>query len=188
MAELDATGTPTVTPNFKKSMALYNHSCQSCHGEGGRGKGPLADSLDIEPQGFISIAPEQRLAPYDTFNMIAAGFPSIAMPAYGLKLTDDDLWSLAHTLAALPYPEAARQQWLDLKPEVKKTLKVSGLTLALLGSKNDQELEAWLQDLRRRAGPEDQWTKDPTLLPMLRRGAAFDLTIPRSKSPGPQPR
>ncbi|MFB6373467.1 MAG: cytochrome c, partial [Bradymonadaceae bacterium] len=80
---------------------LYVRYCQTCHGAEGRGDGPAAESMETKPRDFTSghfkfASTIAGLPPTDgdLFRTIAQGVPGTAMPAWGNRLDDDEIWAL----------------------------------------------------------------------------------------------
>jgi mono/diheme cytochrome c family protein len=80
--------------------ALYEINCRMCHGDTGRGDGPLASTLPITPPDY------QLHIPYHNdgvlFTWISEGLPldsdEKVMPAFSSKLTEDERWDLVNYL------------------------------------------------------------------------------------------
>lgn len=71
----------------------FGEFCQACHGEDGRGDGPLAATLPRRPRDFWAhfgsghTPPDGRL-----YFWITYGMPGTGMPAFGGRLTDTERW------------------------------------------------------------------------------------------------
>ncbi len=65
---------------------LFSIACKSCHGVDGYGS-PMAPALNN--QIFLSQTPDAAI-----YQIIAAGVPGTMMPAWGIRLTDDEIRSL----------------------------------------------------------------------------------------------
>lgn len=102
---------------------VYRRFCASCHGVGGRGDGPVADSFTIEVPDLTSIARRARgVYPRDQVvriidgRHILAAHGSRTMPVWGVELTgaalaEDDVRLIIERLAdyvgELQQPSAA---------------------------------------------------------------------------------
>ncbi len=72
---------------------LFHIACQSCHGTDGYGT-PMAPALNNEI--FLADTPDAAI-----YQIIAGGIPDTLMPAWGNRLTDQDLQSLVAYLRSL---------------------------------------------------------------------------------------
>jgi len=100
-------------PFLVEGRAVYLARCVSCHGESGRGDGPIARGLAGPPVGDLTDAdwkhgdrPEQVLA------VITEGVRDTVMPAWKGSLSDRDLrgaTAYVYFLAGRPVPEALRR-------------------------------------------------------------------------------
>jgi putative copper resistance protein D len=76
---------------------LYTQNCQQCHGEDGRGDGPLASTLPVPPADFRLHVPYHEDEFF--FNVITNGLGSI-MPSFGEQLTEEERWHIVNFLKA----------------------------------------------------------------------------------------
>jgi cytochrome c oxidase cbb3-type subunit III len=98
---------------LNQGRTIYLGRCATCHGNSGRGDGPIAGSLIGPPVGNLTDErwkhgdqPDQVLA------VIGKGVPSTRMDGYGRVLDPPDLRAVAayvYYLAKRPVPEALRQ-------------------------------------------------------------------------------
>ncbi len=75
----------------------YVLRCQGCHGPGGRGNGPGAEVLDLKPANFTQdtlLAARNFDAAFQKIRMGGGGVHGSSMPAWGVMLTDGDVWDL----------------------------------------------------------------------------------------------
>lgn len=84
---------------------LYARYCQSCHGADGEGDGPAAESMAPKPRDFTSghfkfASTIVGLPPTDgdLYRTIAQGVPGTAMPAWGNRLEEKQIWALVSYL------------------------------------------------------------------------------------------
>jgi cytochrome c oxidase cbb3-type subunit 3 len=99
-------------PLLVEGRAVYLARCVSCHGDSGRGDGPIARGLAGPPVGDLTDArwkhgdrPDQVLA------VVAQGVPNSAMPPWKSTLSDRALHAVAayaYYLAGRPVPAALR--------------------------------------------------------------------------------
>mgnify|MGYP001828122462 CR=1 FL=1 len=81
----------------KMGRALYSEHCAACHGDTGRGDGPLAADLDTPPPDLTGIAVRnsgtfpaaQVMSEIDGYTRVREG--RITMPEFGIDLQSGDL-------------------------------------------------------------------------------------------------
>jgi len=103
-----ATATPAKQPAAEPiGRQVYANNCASCHGETGRGDGPMAQFLATPPRGLVS-------EPWRTFpasseseerkgleSAVRQGFPDRGMPAYSTRLTDEQISAVVDQVLAM---------------------------------------------------------------------------------------
>ena len=75
----------------------YVLRCQGCHGASGQGDGPGSDVLDVAPANFVQdtlLAARDFQAAFDKIRNGGGGVHGSTMPAWGVMLTDGDVWDL----------------------------------------------------------------------------------------------
>ncbi len=80
--------------------SLFQANCAQCHGDGGRGDGPLAPGLDPPPLDLsihVPLHPDGEL-----FGFIRNGIPETAMPAFIDRFSELQIWNLINFLQTLP--------------------------------------------------------------------------------------
>ncbi len=83
--------------SIDRGRILFAQNCSRCHGETGRGDGPLAASLPLQPANLydhIPYHPDQFF-----FNVITDGIGGI-MPAFGSAISEEDRWNILNFLRA----------------------------------------------------------------------------------------
>lgn len=97
--------TLSVSPESLASGAqLFEQNCASCHGENGEGDGPQAAGLsmpDLTNQEFMAGKSAQ-----DLYQAVSLGIGE-QMPAFGEKLSDAEIWSLADYTRSLTFASPA---------------------------------------------------------------------------------
>lgn len=92
---------------------VYAQHCAACHGDDGRGEGPLAASLPQWPPTLAGPLLGRR-ADGELFWHIAAGMRGrdgrATMPAFGNRLADADLWAVIDYMKALAAGTGARTE------------------------------------------------------------------------------
>ncbi len=84
------TGTPEV---LAAGETIYRQHCASCHGATGRGDGPAAATLPGLPADF-TIPHFATHTDAEVFGWIQNGKPSTAMPAFGDRLSEEQIWQV----------------------------------------------------------------------------------------------
>jgi cytochrome c553 len=92
--------------SIEKGQALFQQNCTQCHGESGRGDGPLAPSLRLPPANLydhIPYHPDQFF-----FDIITNGAQGV-MPSFADTLSSDDRWNILNYLRSrFAQPPAAQ--------------------------------------------------------------------------------
>lgn len=91
---------PAREPSLSNGARLYEASCQSCHGTGGKGDGVGAAGLNPPPADLTDLATLASSTPLDFYRKITHGVPGTAMQAYGNALSKEERWDIvAHVFA-----------------------------------------------------------------------------------------
>lgn len=93
---------------------LYTQmGCNQCHGEGGKGDGPAANTLfddwgdKIEPFDFTGGALKGGASPSDVYRTFTTGLNGTPMPSYADILSDEDRWHLVSFILSLRSNESS---------------------------------------------------------------------------------
>jgi mono/diheme cytochrome c family protein len=89
---------PTDTA-IASGRATYRERCQPCHGDRGRGDGPLAAALEPRPADLVLHVPQHTDG--ELFYFVSRGVPQTAMPVWGDVLTVTQRWELVAYLREL---------------------------------------------------------------------------------------
>jgi copper transport protein len=87
---------PPTADSLNTGQQLYAQSCQSCHGVAGRGDGPQAAGLNPPPLDLVTHVPLHSDGAL--FGFVQNGIPGTAMPAWGDKLTNEEIWHIVNYL------------------------------------------------------------------------------------------
>lgn len=102
---------PTTPPNAEAGYVIFADRCTNCHGEQGRGDGPMVVNLQVPPAVFADPAYRQTAVPTALFETITNGRLERFMPPFGPGTTDPiaeaDRWNLIATIFSLSTPAAA---------------------------------------------------------------------------------
>lgn len=78
---------------------LYDEHCAICHGDLGRGDGPIADFMSPRPADFSIHGWHHREGEH--YWWISRGIPGTGMPSFGTELTEEERWLLARFVKQL---------------------------------------------------------------------------------------
>lgn len=82
-----------------RGRATYAQRCVPCHGERGRGDGPIGAALDPRPADLVLHAPQHTDG--ELYYFVSRGVPGTAMPVWRDVLTDAERWELVAYLRRL---------------------------------------------------------------------------------------
>ena len=95
------TAPPTTPEAIARGAKVYvKGECAECHGKEARGDGPSAKDLSIKPSDLTRRPLKSGPTPEDIVRTLLTGLDGTPMPSYYQVLEDDELWDLAHWLAA----------------------------------------------------------------------------------------
>lgn len=103
VAASDGNANP-IPPNagsIAAGKAVYEVHCVPCHGETGKGDGPLGVVLNPRPADLSLHAVPGVHTDAQLYEWITNGFPGSAMPAWKSKLSDTDRWNLVNFIRTL---------------------------------------------------------------------------------------
>lgn len=86
--------------SIARGKAAFAANCIACHGVSGHGDGPLAQTFNPPAADFTS-AHAFLHVDAEFFNWIKSGKPGTAMPAFGSKLSDNDIWDVINYIRAI---------------------------------------------------------------------------------------
>ncbi|WP_417600657.1 cytochrome c/FTR1 family iron permease [Owenweeksia hongkongensis] len=124
---------PKRWPELKSGKALFAVHCQSCHGEDGRGDGPLSAGLEPAPTNFHSPDKANGLSPFQAYNTIRLGVEGTGMRGFN-ELNDDEVWDLA--FYALSLSQIGKETSVDAAQKVD-----AEIDLERLASSSNEELK-----------------------------------------------
>jgi len=78
---------------------IYDEHCAVCHGDTGRGDGPIADFMSPRPADFSIHGWHHREGEH--YWWISRGIPGTGMPSFGAELTEEERWLLARFVKQL---------------------------------------------------------------------------------------
>ncbi|HEB91565.1 MAG TPA: c-type cytochrome [Deltaproteobacteria bacterium] len=95
-AELRDKSNPLETgpEELAKAGDFYLQNCALCHGNDGKGRGPASRALRPRPMKFTDAELMARVSDGELFHAISAGSHGTAMPPFGDRLTETEIWHL----------------------------------------------------------------------------------------------
>jgi mono/diheme cytochrome c family protein len=93
-----------IPPNRESVVAgqtLFSTHCSLCHGETGKGDGPVGLTLNPRPADLTMHAVPGVHPDAQLFEWISDGFPGSRMPAFRASLSDTDRWHLVNFIRTL---------------------------------------------------------------------------------------
>ncbi|SNZ07982.1 Cytochrome C oxidase, cbb3-type, subunit III [Persephonella hydrogeniphila] len=86
--------------SIEKGKQIYATNCTACHGEQGRGDGPIASTLPVPPTDLTYPVRSAGPKPEDTFRVLTVGLEGSPMPKFDF-LSEEDRWHLVSYIAYL---------------------------------------------------------------------------------------
>lgn len=96
---------PTSLPDLARGAQLFEAQCAMCHGQQGRGDGPLAASLNPKPTVLTEHLRARERSLLALHQVISNGVQGTAMQGFA-SLSDEDRWALAFFVGTLSYAES----------------------------------------------------------------------------------
>jgi mono/diheme cytochrome c family protein len=82
-----------------KAKAVYEENCLMCHGEAGKGDGPMASMLKEKPADISDAKIIGEFTDGEIFWLITKG--KKPMPNFENKLSEEERWSLVHLMRSM---------------------------------------------------------------------------------------
>ena len=92
---------PPNSESVAAGQALFTTYCVPCHGETGKGDGPLGVVLNPRPADLTQHAIPGVHTDAQLYEWITNGFPGSRMPAFKTTLSDTDRWNLVNFMRTL---------------------------------------------------------------------------------------
>ena len=86
---------PDATGKAYRGKTLFSQRCAQCHGEQGKGDGPLGEQLTNKPPDFTAPDYASEMSPQDIFDIISNGRMDKMMPPWKNELSEDEIWDAA---------------------------------------------------------------------------------------------
>ena len=92
---------PLNADSIASGQALFSTNCAACHGQTGKGDGPVGVTLNPRPADLTQHAIVGIHTDAQLFEWITNGFPGSRMPAFKSALSDTDRWHLVNFIRSL---------------------------------------------------------------------------------------
>jgi mono/diheme cytochrome c family protein len=92
---------PPDSTSVAAGQALFSTNCAACHGQTGKGDGPVGVTLNPRPADLTQHAILGIHTDAQLFEWITNGFPGSRMPAFKSALSDTDRWHLVNFIRTL---------------------------------------------------------------------------------------
>lgn len=92
---------PLNAESIAAGQALYSTNCAACHGQTGKGDGPVGATLNPRPADLTQHAIPGIHTDAQLFEWITNGFPGSRMPAFQSALSDTERWQLVNFIRSL---------------------------------------------------------------------------------------
>ncbi len=115
-----------LTPNEQTRAAgklLYQANCAVCHGTTGQGNGPAAIGLRPAPGDFTQHMQPGKHTDGQIYLWIRDGYPQSAMPVWGQRLTEEQIWQLVTYLRTFAQPTPGSPGNLTAQPTSAPTVQ-----------------------------------------------------------------
>ena len=96
---------PRAAPDLGRATQLYRDNCASCHGEAGRGDGPLARGMEPPPIDFTDRGRAGERSVFALYQVIEQGLEDTPMQSFA-HLPEEQRWALAFYTGRFAYPAA----------------------------------------------------------------------------------
>lgn len=97
-----------------RGAQLYGQHCQQCHGGPGVAPLPFAQSMQPVPGPLVDAA--RRWQPRELYRITRHGIKMSGMPAWGVRLSEPELWALVQFLGRLPHLTAPSYRAMQAAP------------------------------------------------------------------------
>ena len=92
---------PSKAADLAEGRTLFQQTCASCHGLGGKGDGPAGAAMNPKPPAVGDAATMRDVSPATMFRIISVGIGGTPMPAYAAQMTPEQRWNIVSYLMSL---------------------------------------------------------------------------------------
>jgi high-affinity iron transporter len=150
---------PARAPSLAHGASVYRANCAGCHGDGGRGDGPLAAGLEPKPANLTEAIALRDQSPLDYYRRISIGVVGTAMPEFESRLPAEDRWAAALYASLLRLPPPAGKVPVSLQ-QFSTTGRMSDAALLKALGESDSTSGRLAQVAAARAFQPDASTRD----------------------------
>ncbi|MFL5472918.1 MAG: FTR1 family protein, partial [Gemmatimonadales bacterium] len=129
---------PSEAPSLARGAQVFRTNCASCHGELGRGDGPMAKGMEPKPADLSDAAELRDQSPLDYYRRVSIGVVGTAMPAFETRLSPEDRWAVALYASVLRLPNDSGSVPATLQSFGNTGRMSDSQLLAALGERNDE--------------------------------------------------
>ncbi|MFL5459578.1 MAG: FTR1 family protein [Gemmatimonadales bacterium] len=129
---------PPEAPSLARGAQVFRTNCASCHGELGRGDGPMAKGMQPKPADLSDTAELRDQSPLDYYRRVSIGVVGTAMPAFETRLSPEDRWAVALYASVLRLPNDSGSVPATLQSFGNTGRMSDSQLLAALGERNDE--------------------------------------------------
>ena len=97
---------PRSAIDLAEGKQIFERSCASCHGVGGRGDGPASRGMNPKPPAVGDGVVMHDVSPATMYRIISVGIAGTPMVGYAASLTPEQRWNIVSYLVALRTPAA----------------------------------------------------------------------------------
>jgi mono/diheme cytochrome c family protein len=108
---------PPATPgSIQRGAAVYRDHCVQCHGGPGVAPGPVGMSMQPLPGPLLDAARRWRAS--ELYWITRHGIRMSGMPAWALRLSEEDTWAVVHFIGRMPQMSPAEYlRWMAAVPQ-----------------------------------------------------------------------
>lgn len=141
---------PSHRPDFELGRTVFMKNCASCHGEQGKGDGPLAAKLNPPPRSFHDASAMEQSSPFKFLNTLHTGIAGTGMTSFEGVLTEDEMWSVSFYIMGLRFARDPKQNVhteADKEWDWRVGREPSFLPpdLSFLATMSNSDLQSWIR-------------------------------------------
>lgn len=92
---------PASAASIAAGQAVYQKQCAGCHGETGKGNGPMGDELTPKPSDLSDADWQRGSTDGKIFTVIHDGVKATGMKPFGRKMSAHQLWDVVNYVRSL---------------------------------------------------------------------------------------
>ena len=176
---------PALMPSLARGGEIYRVKCAGCHGDAGRGDGPLAAGHDPPPANLADWKALRDQTPLDYFRRIGIGTVGTVMPAFEEQISPADRWAVALYASTLRLPRPVGPVPVALRSFAVTGQLSDDSILAVLGLPGDTGQGALARVAAVRAAATDSGAPATAgLFDLIRAQADSAFAMARTGDPG----